>query len=292
MESGSTQKQSGHTSNASILATIRSRLPTLTKAEKKVALAVLEAPDATMYSSVTEVAHSAGVGETTVLRFARRLGYKNYQTFKIDLARDLSTKNMFDETSEPADSKNVYWETTEKHQKALIETYGLVEPEKIDEVAEMMSEAKNIHVYGVGHSGITADDLSYRLMRMGFPAMSFKDAHFQVMAASSLGPDDVAVGISVSGSTKDVVEVLRVASESGAATVAVTEHMQAPITRFADVTLVTATRESPLESGAFMSKISQLYLLDLLVLNLVKRNISRVRDHRDRVGSIISEKLY
>ncbi|MBE3597806.1 MAG: SIS domain-containing protein [Limnochordaceae bacterium] len=100
------------------------------------------------------------------------------------------------------------------------------------------------------------------------------------------------MGLSVSGSTPDTVQCLQTAQRRGASTVAITGYAQAPITRVADVVLVTATREMPLQSGSFTSKIGQLHVLDLLVRGLVARRPDAVRRHQEDVGKAISPKLY
>lgn len=275
-----------------LIARIRASSNSLSRAERRVADAVLGDPTGTVYASVTELAEVAGVGETTVLRFARRLGYRSYQAFKIDLARDLSQVDTETPKGEAREEDGLLWRLTERNQNVILETYRLLDHSALDSVVSILSESTGIHFFGVGHSGITADDGAYRFMRLGFPARSYGDPHFQVMAASALGASDAAVGLSISGSTKDTVEALRIAQERGARTIAITGYARSPLTHHADVSLLVAGRESPLESGSFTSKMGQLHLLDLILLELVRRNETRVEQHRENVGRAISEKLY
>lgn len=269
-------------------------LPSFSPAELKAARTVLEQPDVAIYASVTELAVNADIGETTVLRFVGRLGYRNFQSFKIDLARDLAEQANGDlgTDSERGGTRSVLSEVNARNERVITETYRLLESSHLKRAVELLSKANEIHFYGVGHSGITAMDAAYRLMRLGFPTRFFYDAHFQMMAASALTVQDVVVGISISGSTKDTVEALRISSERGAGRIAITSHAKSPITRFAEVTLLTATRESPLDAGSFTSRVGQLHLLDLLTTSLVRANPDRATHHREQVGRAISEKLY
>lgn len=280
---------------APLLARLHSSLAALTESEQKVAAAVRQDPHAVVYASVTELAAAAGVGETTVLRFARKLGYRSYQDFKMDLARDIfsegGAQNEVQASSDPA-GLNLLQRATEENRRVIVDTYQLLDPEAFSRAVSLLGRARQIHFYGAGHSGITAEDARYRFWRLGFPAFAFADPHFQLMAAGTLGPEDVAVGLSVSGSTRDTVECLETAKRRGASTIAITGYAQAPIARVSDVVLVTATREMPLQSGSFTSKIGQLHMLDLLARALVHSKPEVVRKHQEEVGKAISSKLY
>src|SRR5437667_274040 len=68
---------------------IRGAKENLKPAERAVADFVLANADRVMYMSVSEAARDIGVGEATVIRFCRTLGYGGYQEFKLRLAQDL-----------------------------------------------------------------------------------------------------------------------------------------------------------------------------------------------------------
>ena len=277
-----------------LMARLHSSLSALTESEQKVAAAVRSDPQRVVYASVTELAEAAGVGETTVLRFARKLGYRNYHAFKMDLARDIFSEGAAQDgeaASSPA-SDDLLHRATEENRRVIVDTYQMLDRPVFERAVAMLADARQIHFYGAGHSGITAQDARYRFWRLGFPAAAFADPHFQLMAAATLQPGDVAVGLSVSGSTRDTVECLAAAKARGAGTIAITGYAQAPIGRVADVVLVTATREMPLQSGSFTSKIGQLHMLDLLVRALVQSCPERVRQHQEQVGQAVSTKLY
>lgn len=260
------------------------------QAEGKVAAQVLKKPHEIVYCSVTEVAELAGVSEATVLRFARRLGYRSYQDLKMDLARDVFSATPDGESDQKDDS--LISQVSQLHAQAIQDTTRLIDPKQLEAAINALTQARSIHFFGVGHSWITAKDASYRLFRLGFRASAFDDPHFQLMAAATLREGDVAVGLSVSGSTKDTVDSLAEANARGAKTIAVTAYVQAPITRYADIVLLTSTREAPTDSGAFTSKVAQLFILDLLCTSLVRLQPGSARETQEQIGKAISPKLY
>ena len=74
---------------AGCLIRIKSAMEMFKPSEKTVAEFVLRNPEQVMQMSISEAARDVGVGESTVIRFCRALGYKGYQEFKLRLAQDL-----------------------------------------------------------------------------------------------------------------------------------------------------------------------------------------------------------
>lgn len=208
----------------------------------------------------------------------------------MELARDVFSHSP--ETESDEKDNGIVSQVSHLHVRAIQETARLIDQEQLNAAIQILAAARSIHFFGAGHSGITAKDAGHRLFRLGFPANALDDSHFQLMAAATLGPDEAAVGLSVSGSTKDTVDSLRESKARGAKTIAVTAYVQAPITRHADVVLLTSTRETPIESGAFTSKIAQLFVLDLLCAGLVRLQPGSARETQEQIGKAISPKLY
>ncbi|MXQ52471.1 MurR/RpiR family transcriptional regulator [Shimazuella alba] len=262
---------------------IFSYMNTLTKAEKKVADYVLDNMENTIYLTVTELAAKVGVGETTVLRFCRRIGYKGYQAFKMAITKEVA-KQSFD-TSEETDEMNAVQSLVQKSTtasiQALKDTSQLIDMEMLEKAVALLTSQKRIVMYGASMSGNTAEDARNRFLRIGVIIEVYTDAHMQAMSAATLTKDDLAIGISISGSTKDTIDALRIAKSNGAKVISLTHSKLSPITHLSDVILLTAGRETPLQGGSMGAKISQLLVIDLLynlVANQRKNEASRLKE--------------
>lgn len=86
----------------------------------------------------------------------------------------------------------------------------------------------------------------------------------QHVRASILGPDDVALVISHTGSTRETVMAARTAVESGATVLAVTSFPRSPLTETSSITLVAATPETRYPVEALASRIAHMVVLDAL----------------------------
>lgn len=255
---------------AGCLLRIKSASEMFKPAEKAVGDFVLHHPEQVMHMSVSEAARDIGVGESTVIRFCRALGYKGYQEFKLRLAQDLVEPVEFihenitfkDSTAELA--QKVF----QTNIQAVGDTMKALDPQMVEVAARNLADAGKVDIYGVGYSSFTALDAKLKFVRLGLIADAYGDAHLQAMAAASLRKGDVAIGISHSGSTRDVVDALMAARKSGASTIAITNFSPSPITRVADVVLLTASPESPLGGEVLTSRIAQLCVLDVLSVAL------------------------
>ncbi|MGE5574473.1 MAG: MurR/RpiR family transcriptional regulator [Bacteroidota bacterium] len=279
---------------AGALARIRGLYPDLAPAEQKLADYVLGDPQEVIYATVTQLADRCGVGEATVIRFCQSAGFKGYQDLKLSVARDLvSPLANINEAIAPEDSTDlIAQKVTLGSLRAINETLKVLDPTALKETITLILRARRIQFCGVGTSGLTALEAKARFLRIGVCSEAYLDAHFAAMLAATLGADDVAVGFSHTGSTKDTVHCLAVAKEAGAHTVCITNHPKSPITEVAEITLLTSSPETPLGSGAFRSKMAQLLVLDILFTGVAMRTPESALQATEKTAKAVLEKLY
>jgi DNA-binding MurR/RpiR family transcriptional regulator len=144
-------------------------------------------------------------------------------------------------------------------------------------VVDAINGAGRVDIYGAAASGFVASDFQQKLHRIGRTAFAWPDVHLALTSAALLGKGDVAIGISHSGTTSDVIEVLQQARARGATTVALTNFPRSPITEVADFVLTTAARETTYRSGAMASRLAQLTVVDCLFVGVAARNRTKAR---------------
>ncbi len=251
---------------AGCLIRIKSAMESLKPSERAVADFVLDNSEQVMHMSISEASQNIGVGESTIIRFCRVLGYKGYQDFKLRLAQDLvePVHYIHENVGFGDNSKDLAQKVFQTNLKAVEDTMRVLDPDMVEVAAKSLTGARRIDIYGVGYSSFTANDAKLKLARLGLIVDAYGDAHLQAMAAVMLTKSDVAIGISHSGSTKDVVDSLTAARKAGAVTIAITNFSPSPITRAADVVLLTAAPESAFGGEILASRIAQLCVVDVL----------------------------
>ncbi|RYI28702.1 MurR/RpiR family transcriptional regulator [Bacillus infantis] len=273
---------------------ITSIFQSLTKSEQKVAEVVRSHLKQAVYWSVSDLAEHAEVGETTVIRFCRKLGYRGYQDFKLAVAQN-GTEAARQEFGEVEDTDSAYvlaQKVTAENSATLQNTLSLVDPDAMEESAREVIASNKVYLFGVGASGVMAQQAQYRFMRLGFNAESASDSHVIAMNCALAKKGDVVIGISTSGSTKDLVDAIEIAKKNGAFIICITNHMKSPITKYGDVALLTSGVEDPLHGGAFSSLISQMHVLDMLTRFIERQHKEHSLAALQKTAKAVSDKLY
>lgn len=248
------------------LVRIRGVYDTLPRSERKVADYVLNHADQVIHSSVTDLAQTLEVSESTVVRFCQRLGYQGYPEFKVLLARDLGTpfQDTYDTLDPGDDVTTIVRKTVQISIQALNDTLAILDPNNVKEVVDLLINAHHVFLFGCGGSGGSAQIAYQKMLRLGLPCSVCIDPHTQTLLSGTATEQDVVIGISYSGNNEDVVRAMRVAQNRRAKTVAITNYPTSPVVRMANVALLTGAAETPLFSESGPSRVVQLAVVDVL----------------------------
>jgi len=258
-----------------LVATIRGMLPSLTPAARVIARLILDDPAMVARSTITELSAVSGTSEATIVRTARALGFAGYPQLRLALAAAAAGRTpdrLVPGDLAPDDPlSDVILKVSRAESEAIKDTVAQLSAERLGPVVDAIVAARKVDVYGVGASGLVAADMSQKLLRIGLCGNAFTDAHLALTSAVLLRPGDVAVGISTSGQTPDVLAPLRSAREAGATTVAITNNPRSAIADLADHLLISAGRETAFRPGALASRISQLLVVDCIFVAVALR---------------------
>lgn len=278
-----------------ILDTIGSLQNSLTKTEKRIAQAILTQPDLLSQCSLSEVARQLDVGEATFIRFCRTLGFKGYTDFKLDLAIELATQqkesnSLLDtDVAETDTPKEIAIKLKATLSNVIAETVNLLNYDELENVVREIRAAKRIFLFGVGSSGLTAEDAKHKFMRIGLQTDAVTNNHFMYMQASLLKKGDVVIGISHSGYSEETTKAMRIAQENEAVTVAITHNQRSPITEVANYVLINGNRQGQMQGGSIGTKTTQLFVLDLIYALLVKAEPEKAIQQKQKTLNVILE---
>ena len=213
---------------STLLERVRASIPALPPAEQRVAHLVLENARSFASLPVGELAERARVSKPTVVRFCRSVGYGGLADFKRKLAGSVNEGVPFvhrsvDENDQPAE---LIIKVIDNAVAALLryrnEAASHAFERAIAALADAAINGRRIDFYGVGNSGIVAQDAQHKFFRLGVHTNAISDGHVQVMSATMLGAGDCAVIISNSGRSRDLLDAADVARRQGAVTIVIT----------------------------------------------------------------------
>lgn len=272
------------------IAKIRSYHAKFSEKEKKIADYILNNPENIIHNTINEVAEDLGVADATVFRFCKRIGFKGYQAMKIALASEIMTpiQQIHEEITEEDDEKTVAVKIFQSNIRTLDQTLQILEKDSLKKAVDLIFAANRVNFYGTGGSAVIAMDGYHKFVRTGISTFAFIDSHFQLMSASQLTTNDVAVVISHSGTNRDTINILKTAKENGAKVIAITSFPKSPISQEADVALFSSSEETEYRSEALASRIGQLSLIDALYVNVMVLNKAKANDTLDKIRNAIS----
>jgi RpiR family carbohydrate utilization transcriptional regulator len=201
-----------------LLDSIRTQLDSLSKSERKVALAVLKNPDLAVAENITALAKSAQVSEPTVVRFCRALGYDGWHEFKLKLAQTLALA-LPDADQPPLQddlAKDLVSKICSRSINTLLDLRNNLDSGAIERALNVLARANKIEFYGQGTSGIVAADAQHKFFRSGVPTVAYADPHIHSIAAALLSPGDAVVAISQRGNSTALLRSVQIARKTGA----------------------------------------------------------------------------
>lgn len=239
---------------------------TLTKSEQRVTNFIIENPEQVINLSVAALAEQVRVSDPTVVRACQKLGFSGYQDLKVTLAQSIVTplQNINEEIQPGDDVQKMVGKVFNSTIHTLQYTYETLDTAAIEQAAKYLMGARRIAIFGVGASGAIASDLQHKLQRLNLNAQAYVDPHLQAMSAAYLTEADVVLAISHSGSSRVVVDNVRIARENGAKVISLTNIGRSPLSKLADVSLFTASQETKFRILAISSRIAELTILDCI----------------------------
>lgn len=253
------------TGNEKILLYLRQGLPGMSPAFQKLGEFILREPQKILYLTITELAKEASTSEASVTRLCRHLHCKGYTEFKMALAMDIQQSQPVEHAEAAASADTLVEEAVH----ALRDTRKFLNQDDLKQAALAIHKAQVIQIYGVAASATTGDYLHYRLLRMGKSAVMFNDMHRAAMNASVLKEGELVIVVSSSGSTRDVLHVVKLARKQNAKVIMISNTVSSPIGNLADLLLVAARPEGPFTAGTLIAKVGAMLLVELLIRELM-----------------------
>ncbi|WP_051218839.1 MurR/RpiR family transcriptional regulator [Oceanobacter kriegii] len=258
--------------NSPILAQISRSIPDLRKSEVKVAEFVLKSPQQVVHMRIVDLAQEAHVSEPTIVRFCRAIGCNSFQEFKVRIAQEVAISNNIGQFA-IGDNDSID-ELCSKIADTTIQRLHQVKSqlvaEQVGEAAKVISLATRVEFYGYGASGAVATDAQHKFFRLNVATAAYSDPHMQAMSAVTLGPNDVAVAISQSGRTKDLLNSIALAQQHGAKIISLAPA-NTPVSQAADLPIHINIEEDTDQFTPMTSRIAHLMIIDMLAVAVTQQ---------------------
>ncbi|ETY73056.1 MurR/RpiR family transcriptional regulator [Lactiplantibacillus fabifermentans] len=256
-----------------ILEVIEQQYESLSKGQKLIADFVLKNPAAVAKMTTAELSQRVSVSAATVVRFCQRLNVETFDQFRMAIVSEISAEqsDLVDTVIEADDSLDLLARKVSKiYSSSTEKVLGLLDLSQLEKVIQLVDQAKTVYLLGIGTSGIVAYDLYHRMNRYGIKTFYETDAHMNLEFLSNATTEDVVIAISYSGKTKEVNVGVRNARGKNINVVAITRDQASPLQSLANINLLVPNNERLVRVSAITSKISTMFVTDLLFMGLMR----------------------
>lgn len=264
---------------------IRQRYPALAQSDKKLADFLLSRPNEAIHLSSQQLAHEAGVSQSSVVKFAQKLGFKGFPALKLAIGEALIS--LPQPPSVPVHNHIrgddplllVGEKLIAEKLAAMHASLDINSEEKLLESVQMLRGARRIILTGIGASGLVARNFGWKLMKIGLNAIIELDMHALLAGVQAMAPDDLLFAISYSGERREICLAAEEAHRVGARVFALTGFTINTLQQRASHSLYTIAEEQASRSAAISSTSAQMLLTDLLFMALIQQDLAHAPDH-------------
>ena len=275
---------------------IRQRYAGFAQSDKKLADFLLSQPDRARHLSSQQLASEAGVSQSSVVKFAQKIGFKGFPALKLAISEALvSNPNpqsmpVHNQIRGDDPMRLVGEKLIKENVAAMHATLDVNTEEKLLESVAMLRAARRIILTGIGASGLVARNFSWKLMKIGINAVSEQDMHALLATVQAMSSDDLLLAISYSGERREINMAAGEALRVGCKILAITGFSPNALQQQATHCLYTIAEEQATRSAAISSTSAQMMLTDLLFMGLVQQDLERAPE-RIRHSEALVKKL-
>ncbi|AEH10733.1 MULTISPECIES: MurR/RpiR family transcriptional regulator [Protofrankia] len=268
-----------------LFAAIRAALPGLVPSEQRVVEVCLAQPGKVVEWSVAQLADAAGTSTATVVRACQHLGFRGFQHFRVEFARESGAVALRGEVgwaggANPVERlvDTVFGAAA----KVLGDALGPLDRASLAPAVDLLDQAGRLLVVGNGGSAPIAQDAALRFLSIGRPAEAPGDSLVQEISARLLAASDVCLVVTSSGANEPTLRAAEAAHTAGAPVIGITSYTAGPLADIADIILVVGTPDWPIGSDMIASRLASLLLLNALQLAVSLRR----ENNPQRTGTI------
>ncbi|HLQ39495.1 MAG TPA: MurR/RpiR family transcriptional regulator [Tetragenococcus sp.] len=247
---------------------IRLNYLSFTKKEKQIADFLLEHMEDARTMSISELAVSCQVADSTISLFAKKIGLSGFKELNVYLNN--TNRNILESVAEHDDEETIVNKVYQSNIISLENTFKLLDYKHLNQAMELMSKSNKVIFFALGGSTPIALDAYHKFLRSPINVEFNLDYHIQLLTAGKLNEKSCAFIISHRGNNPDILRIVELLEDNHVPIICLTSFNHTELVKAAKVSLLTPAEELDYrDSGIYTRRISQMVLIDLLFTLLI-----------------------
>lgn len=204
----------------------------------------------------------------TIVRVCKKNGFLGFRDLKLALLNDINFNDELIESNltknRNSGEKEIITEIFNENIRSLNNTYNLIDYDQINQIVKLIDKNKVIRLFGIGASFLVAKDFQQKLERINKLTVLYEDTHLQIINSMNIQKDEIAIVISYSGQTREILDIAQNIKLNNAKLISITKYSNNKLLNMSDFSLNVPNIENNLRTAASSSRISQLIIIDVL----------------------------
>ena len=207
-----------------VIASLTDRAAKLSRAQSKIAQAILRHPTEFVEKPIEGLVAWLGVSAPTITRFSREIGCEGLRDLKLKVMSSMRVGARYLEPAAPPGTlAEVQERVVLRAQRAVLAARTTVDPAELERAIEALTRSRMVYAFGSGGvSSWLVDEVHNRLFRLGIRTAASSDHQMQMMLAATLERGDVLFCSSLSGNNAELIRAAGIAAGYGATTIGLT----------------------------------------------------------------------
>lgn len=278
-------------SSNDLLNRINRKYKNMSKGQKALANYITEEYEKAVFFTAAKLGETVCVSESTVVRFAKLLGYKGYPEFQNALEEMVQSRLYAGEGTKMSFAKvardDVLTSIMTSDASNIEETLKSIDPKVFDHAVDMILNARKIYVIGIRSCAPLASFLAFYLNYVSADVVLLQSTNtseiFEQMIR--IGEDDVIIGISFPRYSMRTIKALEFANTRRAKVITLSDSASSPLNLYSSCNLIAKSDMASVVD----SLVAPLSVINALIVALFTKRQAEVSDNISALDRIWEE---
>lgn len=263
----------------------------LTPSEMKVADYIVDHLDKMKTVTSQQLAEATGIGQSTIIRFSKKLGYESFRELLSDLSATQSKEIIEEEIEVEEDTESTLKKIAMQYHDITTLTAQYNDSETLMKAAQLLMNSSCNIIFGVGSSNLFAEYMANQLIKMGINCTCSDSAHTIYSLIDHAKSKTVLFLFSETGESFEILKAAALAKQKGISVIAITRRIKNSLYSYADLILKTVSFQTKTRLNVTTMRCSQLFLIDALYLLIMKSDFEKYNQIIERTEQLVAHTL-
>lgn len=222
--------------------------------------------------STRNLAEATYTSPATIIRLCKKLDFDGFDHFKEQFIKEIEYLDQQYgkvDVNFPFSKDDTLMKTANKishlYAESIDDTMSLLQNDQLQKALTLLKFSNSVHIFSTGTALNLAESFKEKMLKIGKHVSISSNLNYQLYEVNCIPKGDVAIIISYSGETKNIITIANACKQKQIPIIAITSFGENTLTQLSNCKLMISTKESLYHNiGDFSTHLSIHLILDLL----------------------------